>query len=80
MVFPEVFKWYSTADARLCHQNTRKTRNNVIDMSQAFKDIAQFERFTYLNLLEYAFNVIQIWETDALLFYLIVLIFCQQFW
>ena len=42
----------------------------------AFQDIARFERFTDLNLLEYAFNVIQNWETDTLKFYLMVLIFC----
>ena len=44
-------------------------------MSQTFQDIARFERFTDLNLLEYAFNVIQNWETDALQFYSMVLIF-----
>jgi len=33
---------------------------------EAFHDIAWFERFTDLNLLKYAFNVIQNWETDAL--------------
>ena len=42
-------------------------------MSLAFQDIAQFERFTGLNLLEDAFNVIQNWETDALQFYLMIL-------
>ena len=65
-MFPEVFKRFATTDARLCHQNTRKTGNNAVEMSLAFQDIAQFEYFTYLNLLEYASNVIQIWETDAL--------------
>ena len=42
-------------------------------MSLAFQDIAQFERFTDLNLLEDALNVIQNWETDALQFYSMVL-------
>ena len=42
-------------------------------MSLALQDIAQFERFTGLNLLEDAFDVIQNWETDALQFYLMVL-------
>ena len=60
----------------LFRQNTRKTGNNAVEMSQAFQDIAQFERFTDLNLLEYAFNVIQNWETDALQFYSMMLIFC----
>ena len=60
----------------LFRQNTRKTGNNAVKMSQAFQDIAQFERFTDLNLLEYAFNVIQNWETDALQFYSMMLIFC----
>ena len=56
-------------------QNTRKTVNNAIKMSQAFQDIARFERFTDLKLLEYASNVIQNWETDALQFYSMVRIF-----
>ena len=56
-------------------QNTRKTVNNAIKMSQAFQDIARFERFTDLKLLEYASNVIQNWETDALQFYSMVHIF-----
>ena len=35
-------------------------------MSQAFHDIARFERFIDLNVFKYyAFNVIQNWETDA---------------
>ena len=45
-------------------------------MSLAFQDIARFERFTDLNLLEYALNVIQNWEKDALQFYSMVLTFC----
>ena len=41
-------------------QNTRKTAgNNAVEMSQAFHDVARFERFTDLNLFKYAFNVIQ---------------------
>ena len=52
------------------------TGNNAIEMSQAFQDIARFERFTDLNMLEYAFNVIQNWETDSLQFYSMVHIFC----
>ena len=53
--FQEVF---STADAMLFRQNTRKTRNEAVEMSQAFHDIARFERFTDLNLFKYSFNVI----------------------
>ena len=45
-------------------------------MSQAFQDIAQFERFTNLNVFKYVFNVIQNWNMDALQFYSMVLIFC----
>ena len=71
--FQEVF---STADAMFFLQNTRKTVNNAVEMSQAFHDTVRFERFTELNLFEYAFNVIQNWETDALQFYSMVLIFC----
>ena len=61
-------------DAMLLGQNTRKTGNNAVKMSQAFQDIAQFECFTDLKLLEYAFNVIQTWEMDALQFYSMVLL------
>ena len=32
--------------ATLFHQNTHKTENNAIKMSQAFHDITQFECFT----------------------------------
>jgi len=49
-------------------------------MSQPFLDIARFERLTDLNLFRYAFNDIQNWETDALQFYSMVLIFSQQLW
>ena len=51
--------------------------NNAIELSQVFQEIARFERFADLNLLEYAFNVIQNWETDALQFYSMVFTFCQ---
>ena len=44
-------------------------------MSQTFQDI---ECFTDLNVFKYSFNVIQNWETDALQFYLIVLIFIVE--
>ena len=55
-VFQEVF---STTDSMLFRQNTGKTGNNVIEMSQAFHDIAQFEHFKDLNLFKHALNVIQ---------------------
>ena len=32
-------------------QNTRKTVNNAVKMSQVFQDITRFERFTDLNVL-----------------------------
>ena len=63
MGFQEVF---STTDAMLFPQNTCKTGNNGVEMSQAFHDLAWFERFTNLNLFKYAFNIIRNWETDAL--------------
>ena len=71
MAFQGIF----TADAMLFHQHTRNTGNNAIEMFQAFHDIARFKCFTDLNLVKYAFNVIQNWNTDALQFYFIVLIF-----
>ena len=64
---------FLTTDATLFRQNTCKTGNNAIKMSLVFQDIAQFERFTGLNLLQDVFNVIQNWETDALQFYSMVL-------
>ena len=46
-------------EAVLFHQNTRKTGNNAVEMSQAFHDIfTWFESFTDLNLFKYAFSVI----------------------
>ena len=66
---------FFTADAMLFYQNTPKTRNNAVEMSQVFHDIACFKCFMYLNLLEYAFSVIQNQERDALQFYSMVLIF-----
>ena len=39
MVFPGVF---STVDALLFRQNTHKTQNIAVEMSQAFQDIARF--------------------------------------
>ena len=52
----------------LFRQNTCKTGNNAVDMSQAFQKIARFENFTDLNLFKfkYSFNVMQNWETNAL--------------
>ena len=73
MAFQEEF---STADAMLFCQNTRKAKNNADEISQALHDIARFEHFTDLNLFKHAFNVIQNWERDALQFYSMVLIFC----
>ena len=60
------------------HQNTCKTGNNAIEMSQAFCDLARFERFTDLNLFKYAFNIIQTGKLMLYKFYSMVLIFCQQ--
>ena len=58
--FPDVFKrYFSTADAMLLCQNTRKTVNNAGEMFQAFHDMAPFKCFTGLNLFKCVFNVIQ---------------------
>ena len=62
-------------DAMLFCQNTCKTGNNAVEMSQAFHNITQFECFTDVNLFKYSFDVIQTWEMDVLQFYLMVLIF-----
>ena len=67
MTFPEVFKRYSFSEVfKLFLQNSRKTGNNAVKMSQAFQDIARFKYFTDLKLFKYVFSVIQNWETDAL--------------
>ena len=79
MPFPEVSKRYFNRRHHIVSseyiENTRKTGNNAIDMSQVFHDIARFEHFTDLNVFKYLFNVIQNWQTDAFQFYLMVLIF-----
>ena len=77
ITFPGVFKRYfpSRMPYFFCC-NTHKTGNNAVEMSQAFHDMARFERFTDLNLFTYVFDVIQNWETDTLQFYSMVLIFC----
>ena len=59
----------------LFRQITRKTGNNVIEMLQTLHYMAQFKRFTDLNLFKYVFNVIQNWNMDALQFYSMVLFF-----
>ena len=56
----------------LFRQNTRKTGNNAIEMSQALHCIARFERFTDLNLFKWTFSVIQNWYADALQYYSMV--------
>ena len=62
-------------DAMLFRQNTPKTGNNAIEMLQTLRYIARFKCFTDLNLFKYLFNVIQNWNTDALQFYSMMLIF-----
>ena len=50
-LFPGVFKrYFSIADAMLLRQNTRKTGNDAVKVSQAFHNMAWFERFTDLDL------------------------------
>ena len=46
-------------------QNTHRTGNNAVKMSQAFHDITRFKHCTDLNLFKYALNVIQNWEMDG---------------
>ena len=43
-------------DAMLFRQNSRRTRNNAVEM---FHDIVRFERFRDLNLFKNELNVIQ---------------------
>ena len=74
--FPGFQEVFSTVDTMLFRQNTHKTGNNAVKISQVFHDIALLECFIDLNLFKYTFNVIQNWETHALQFYSKVLIFC----
>ena len=77
ITFPGVFKrYFPSRMPYFLRCNTHKTGNNAVEMSQAFHDMARFERFTDLNLFTYVFDVIQNWDTDTLQFYSIVLIFC----
>ena len=47
MAFAVVFKRYVPPRTHFfSHQNTRKTGNDAVEMSQAFHDIARFTRFT----------------------------------
>ena len=80
MAFSGVFKRYFPlrTPCFFC-QNTLKTGNNGVEMSQAFHDIARFERFIDLNLFKCAFNNAMSFKTrklDALQLYSMVLIFC----
>ena len=71
--FQEVF---STVDTMLFHQNTRKPGNcrwNVPAVPR-HRTVRTFH-----PVFKYAFNVIQNWETDALQFYSMVLIFARSY-
>ena len=72
MAFLGVFKRYFPLRTPCCFVRIHARLGTMLSLH----DIAQFEHFTDLNLFKYAFNVIQIWEMDALQFYLMVLIFC----
>ena len=51
MAFPGVFKRYFPLQIPCCFVKATKTGKNAVDVSQMFHDIAWFERFTDLNLL-----------------------------
>ena len=72
--FQEVLKFHRRHHVVSSEYTQDWPGNNAIKISQVFHDIAWLERFTDLNLFKYVFNVIQNWETDALQFYLKVLI------
>ena len=72
------FSWVSTAEAMLFHQNTCKTGNNAVEMSQAFHDLALFESFTDLNCLNMRLISFKTGKWMLYKFYSMVLIFCQQ--
>ena len=72
MAFPGVSKKYFSLWMPCCFVRIHARLGTM----PSFHDVAWFEHFTDLNLFKYAFNVIQIWEMDALQFYSMVLIFC----
>ena len=51
MAFPGVFKRYFPLQMPRCFVKATKTGNDAVDVSQMFHDIAWFECFTDLNLL-----------------------------
>jgi len=68
MTFPGLIGLFSTADVILCHQNTRKTGNSAMEMSQAFQDIALVR--IHRSKKRIAFNAIQNWEMNALQYFI----------
>ena len=76
--FPRILQLLDRANYQK-PRNTHKTGNNAIKMSQAFQDIAHFEHFTDPNLLKYAFNVIQNWNTNSLQFFRWCLFFVSSY-
>ena len=51
MAFLGVFKRYFPLQMPCCFVKTTKTGNDAVDVSKTFHNIAWFERFTDLNLL-----------------------------
>ena len=51
MAFPGVFKRYFPLQMPCCFVKATKTGNDAVDVSQTFQDIAWFEHFTDVNLL-----------------------------
>ena len=80
MAFPGVFKRYLPLRMLCFFVRILVTMGTMPSKCRRHSDIAWFECFTDLNMFKYAFNVIQNWNTDALQFYSMVLIFCQQLW
>ena len=72
MALPGVFKRYFPPRTSLFRQNTGKTGNNAVKMSQVFRDI---KHFTDLSLFKNAFNIENACETDALQW-----LTSQRFW
>ena len=71
---------FSTVDAMLFCQNTLKTGNNAIEMSQAFHNITWFKRFTDPNLFKICVQCHSKLGNGCFKILFDGAFFCQQLW
>ena len=78
MVFPGIFRRYFPLRTPCCFVRIHARLGKMPSKCPRRSTISHGSNVSCLKL--YVFNVIQNWETDALQFYLMVLIFCHQLW